>query len=301
MVATHLRSLQALELAIRKGSFSAAANELSITPAALGQRIRTLEDFLDTMLIVRGRKGTRPTQELEAALADLQLAFQSLDRALDALNFQKASAIHIVADIDLADVWLAPRLQKFRETFPKIQFCVNGIGDVPSKVGSPDIRIERGESATGDVFFDDYFVPVTSPDNLWRVGLYDKETEMEGISILHTKARIDQPDWASWAKKFGKRKSGLTRGQRFRNTRLALDATRKAVGFMICGVSLIEDELCEGNLVLPFPSEMGLPAVTPYRLWTRESAASRPQLQKFVDWLRDEGQMTQAFIKEYKA
>lgn len=301
MVATHLRSLQALELAIRKGSFIAAADELSITPAALGQRIKTLEEFLDTELIVRGRKGTRSSQELEEVLSDLQVAFQALDRVTNSLNFQRAYAIHIVADRDLADLWLAPRLHRFRKSYPKIKFCINGTGDVPSKIGSPDIRIERDANAKGEVFIDDYFVPVTAPVNLWRVGLHDKDAEMEGVSLLHVQPRADQPDWPAWSTAFGKRKSGLTRGQKYRNTRLALDATRKTVGFMLCGVSLIEEDLQSGNLVLPFPSKMGLRAETPYRLWTRTPVASRPQLQKFVDWLRDEGQKTQTFINSHNS
>ena len=296
MATTHLRSLQALELAVRKGSLNEAAAELSITPAALGQRIRTLEDFLDTELIVRGRKGTRPSQDLEAVLPDLQMAFLCLNRVTDALNFQKASAIHIVADIDLADHWLMPRLHRFQEAYPKIQFCINGKGDVPSKVGSPDIRIERGPDAKGEAFLTDYFAPVTAPENLWRVGLHDKNTEMEGVSLLHVQARTDQPDWADWSKAFGKRKRGLTRGLNYGNTRLALDATRKTVGFMLCGLALIENDVRDGALVLPFPSDMGIRAPTPYRLWTRGPTTSRPQLQKFVDWLMAEGQKTQAYV-----
>ena len=298
MAATHLRSLQALELAIRKGSLNAAAQELSITPAALGQRIRTLEEFLDTELILRGRKGTRPTQELEAVLTDLQIAFQSLDRATEGLNFQKATAIHIVADADLADLWLAPRLPEFRSLYPRIQFCINGTGDVPSRVGSPDIRIERGANAKGVVIFTDYYVPATAPQNLWRVGLHDKEIEMEGVSLLHVRERTDQPDWASWSKAFGKRKSGLTRGQYYQNSRLALDATRRAVGFMLCGVSLIEADLRDGTLVLPFSPRLGVRAPTPFRLWSRDTAAVRPQLRKFLDWLHSEGQKTQIFIDQ---
>jgi LysR family glycine cleavage system transcriptional activator len=41
---THLKSLQAVELAIRKGSLKEAADVLGITPAAVGQRVRALED-----------------------------------------------------------------------------------------------------------------------------------------------------------------------------------------------------------------------------------------------------------------
>jgi len=296
MTTTHLRALQALDLAIRKGSLSEAAAELSITPAALGQRIRTLEDFLDIDLIVRGRKGTRPTQELENVLADLQTAFLCLERVTDGLHFQKASAIHIVADMDLAALWLAPRLQRFREALPNIQFCINGEGDVPSRVGSPDIRIERDVQSEGEILFEEYYVPVCSPANVWRVGRHDAVDIMEGVALVHVQARANLPSWESWFKKFGTRRSGFERGQKFRNTRLALESTQNAVGFMLCGLSLFEEDLNKGTLVLPFPAKLGIKAAAPYRVRTRKAAAVRPQLQRFVNWLHDEGQKTQAYI-----
>ncbi len=296
MVATHLRALQALELAIRKGSLTEAADELGITPAAVGQRIRSLEEFLDTDLVVRGRKGTRPTPELAEIFVDLQLAFQTLDRVTEALNFQKATAVHIVADLDFADLWLAPRLHAFRQAHPKVLFCINGEGDVPSRVGAPDIRIERGAHTKGDPLFSDFFVPVCDPRNMWRVGHHDAEEEMEGVALLHVQRRDDEPDWEAWFNAFGLRRSGLTRGQRFRNARLALDATRNAVGFMLCGLSLLEEDLRSGALTLPYPASMGLASPCPYRLWARRSAATRPQVDKFLDWLAEEARATQAFI-----
>jgi len=296
MATTHLRALQALELAIRKGSLSEAAAELSITPAALGQRVRTLEDFLDIDLIVRGRKGTRPTQELENVLADLQTAFLCLERVTDGLNFQKASAIHIVADLDLAELWLAPRLQKFRRAQPNIQFCINGEGDVPSRVGSPDIRIERGNQSEGEILFEDHYVPVCNPANMWRVGRHDAVHVFEGVGLVHVHTRAGLPPWESWFQRFGKRRSGLERGQKFRNTKLALEATQNAVGFMLCGLSLLEEDLRQGSLVLPFPAKLGIKAAAPYRVRTRKAAAVRPQLQRFINWLHDEGQKSQAYI-----
>ncbi len=300
MATTHLRSLQALELALRKGSLSEAAAELSITPAALGQRIRTLEDFLDLDLIVRGRKGTRPTQELEDVLDDLQTAFLCLERVTDGLNFQKASAIHIVADLDFAELWLAPRLKAFRAAQPNIQFCINGQGDVPSRVGAPDIRIERDAQSEGEMLFEDVFVPVCNPANLWRIGRHDADYVLEGVGLVHVHGRADLPTWESWCQQFGKRRTGLDRGQKFRNTRLALEATQNAVGFMLCGLSLCEDDLSRGSLVRLFPAKMGIKAAAPYRVWTRKTAAVRPQLQRFVNWLHNEGEKTQAYIARQK-
>ena len=62
--AQHLRALQALELALRYGSIQRAAADLGITSAAAGQRIRALEDYLGTGLLLRGRSGLHPTAAL---------------------------------------------------------------------------------------------------------------------------------------------------------------------------------------------------------------------------------------------
>jgi LysR family glycine cleavage system transcriptional activator len=53
MALSHLKSLQALELALRLGSLRAAGRMLWITPAAVGQRIKALEDHLGVELMVR--------------------------------------------------------------------------------------------------------------------------------------------------------------------------------------------------------------------------------------------------------
>jgi LysR family glycine cleavage system transcriptional activator len=141
---SHLRSLQAIDLALREGSLQAAAARLSISPAALGQRVRALEDYLGTDLLVRGRSGLQPTAALTHAVDDLRDAFDALQRVADALEFARPSEIHVVADADWAELWLAPRLDTFRAQHRGIRFCINGAGDVPLRLGAPDIRIEVG-------------------------------------------------------------------------------------------------------------------------------------------------------------
>ena len=93
MALSHLRSLQALELALRLGSLRAAGRLLWITPAAVGQRIKALEDYLGIDLVVRGRSGLRPTSELSGALEHLRAAFHELDTAATMLNLQRGDEI----------------------------------------------------------------------------------------------------------------------------------------------------------------------------------------------------------------
>ena len=144
---THLNSLRALEMAVREGSLQRAAAKLGITPAAVGQRIRALEKFLDTDLILRGRSGLRPTPALEGALDDLQVAFAALDRVASSLEFQRTAEIHVIADPDWAELWLLPRLSAFRSEHPNILFNINGEGDVPMRLGAAARRIVRARSA----------------------------------------------------------------------------------------------------------------------------------------------------------
>ena len=298
---THLRSLQAIEVAIRAGSLKAAASHLGITSAAVGQRIRTLEDYLGTDLLVRGRSGLHPTPELAAALIDLQTAFEALERVSATLDFQRVSEIHMVADPDWSELWLAPRLPAFREDHPNILFCINGAGDVPMRMGAPDIRVEYGGPEKGEPLYSDYLVPVCSPDNLRRIADYDTEHEMEGMPLLHLeehRSAIDKPGFGTWFETFGTRRTGGDRGQYYKRAEMALEAVRQDVGFLVCGISLIERDLKRGSLVLPYPAEKGLAAPHPFRVWQSQQSQHRPQFQRFMEWLKQEAAATEELIAE---
>jgi len=295
---THLKSLQALELAVRVGSLTAAAVRLGITPAAVGQRIRSLEDYLGTDLLLRGRSGLQPTPELQQALADLRSAFDALERVIETLDFQRVSEIHVVADPDWADLWLAPRLPEFRAKYPNILFCINGDGDVPLRIGSPDLQVFCS-TAPGKALFRDVIVTVTGPDNSRRLADWDAQNEMEGMPLLHLKRQRDDedyPGWVEWFKAFGHREIGNDRGIRYPNARLALEAVRENVGFLVCGLSLMLRDLEEKTIVHPFPISQNIIAPFPYRLKMSANAEKRPQIQRFADWLEFESRETQQKI-----
>jgi len=300
---THLKLLQALELAMRVGSLKAAADHLGITPAAVGQRIRALEDHLGTDLLLRGRSGLQPTPELESAVADLQMAFAALERVTDTLDFQRVSEIQIVADPDWVDLWLAQRLPAFRAAHPNILFCINGSGDVPLRLGTPDVRVNY-DDGPGEPLFTDIFLPVTGPDNLRRIAQLDPDSQMEGMPLLHLKIQrenSDYPGWVAWFQKYGQRASGPDRGVHYRHTRLALEAVRQDVGFLVCGLSLILRDLEQGTIVRPFPVCQHLPAPHPYRFKLRPDVEKRPQVQRFVAWLRNAASETRKDIEKIAA
>jgi LysR family transcriptional regulator, glycine cleavage system transcriptional activator len=305
--ATHLRSLQALEMAVRKGSLNAAAEALGITPAAVGQRIKMLENYLGLDLLVRGRSGIRPTRVLEGAMAHLNAAFREVDTAVQILDFQRVDEIHIVADTDWAELWLKPRLSRFKDVHPNTRFCINGVGDVPLRLGEADCEVWFGEPrdiTTDLVLFRDYLVPVGSPENTIRISKRAKEGRLEGFPLLHLDCYKGDPDaigWPEWIRRHGHRITAPGRGIRYRWITHALEAVYSNAALMVCGLALIEAGRKAEKLSLPFPIAQGAWTGHGYCMRFRESALRRNQAVQFRDWVLEESAATVDWLRRLTA
>lgn len=300
---THLRALQALELAIRKGSLKAAATKLSITPAALGQRIRALEDYLGFDLLVRGRSGIRPTKELEAAVAHLRAGFRELETVTDILDFQRVNEIHITADPDWAELWLKPRLPAFRKDHPSTLFCINGVGEVPVRLGDSDCEVffaEERDEESSETLFHDYLLPVSSPENTRRV-LAQPDVMLEGFPLLHLDCYTADGGgigWPDWIARYGYRETAPGLGIRYRRVTHALEAVYADSGFIVCGLALVQPKLDDGLLEIPFTIEKGEWSNSAYRISFRHGARRRNSIERFRTWLLYEAKETRKVLTE---
>ena len=127
MKRTHLplNGLRVLDAAARHLSFTRAADELAVTPAAVGQQIRALEDTLGLVLFRRTPKGLELTPEGEAGLVELRRGFLSFEESVRAMQSgQSSKALTIAAPRDLTAKWLLPRLQSYRATDPELRFAL---------------------------------------------------------------------------------------------------------------------------------------------------------------------------------
>ena len=125
MKRTHLplNGLRVLDAAARHLSFTRAADELAVTPAAVGQQIRALEDTLGTVLFRRTPKGLELTPEGEAGLADLRAAFLSFEESVRAMQAgQSSKSLTIAAPRDVTEKWLLPKLAAIRAADPELRF-----------------------------------------------------------------------------------------------------------------------------------------------------------------------------------
>lgn len=122
----HVTWLSTFEAAARHGSFAAAADELSLTPAAVSQHIKLLEETLEMKLFKRLPKGVELTDIGQAYAQPVRQSFVDLQTATDRLfQTKKQTTLHVRASISFGVIVLAPRLHEFRALHPEINVVVS--------------------------------------------------------------------------------------------------------------------------------------------------------------------------------
>ena len=127
MKRTHLplNALRVFDAAARHLSFTRAADELAVTPAAVGQQIRALEELLGVVLFRRTAKGLELTDEASAGLEPLRAGFLHFEDAVQAIQAGQSSHVYtIAAPRDFFAAWLAPRLAAFRAANPEARIVL---------------------------------------------------------------------------------------------------------------------------------------------------------------------------------
>lgn len=127
MKRTHLplNALRVFDAAARHLSFTRAADELAVTPAAVGQQIRALEDVLGVVLFRRTSKGLELTPEGAAGLDPLREGFLRFEESVAAMQAGQASDRYTIAcPREFFAEWLGARLARFQAATPGVQYIL---------------------------------------------------------------------------------------------------------------------------------------------------------------------------------
>ena len=144
MKRTHLplNALRVFDAAARHLSFTRAADELAVTPAAVGQQIRALEDVLGVVLFRRTSKGLELTDEAVAGLDPLREGFLHFEEAVQAMQAGQASSNYTIAvPREFYAQWLAPRLATFRAAHPEVRYQLIADEDADFTEANLDVAI----------------------------------------------------------------------------------------------------------------------------------------------------------------
>ncbi|TRC95424.1 LysR family transcriptional regulator [Mesorhizobium sp. WSM4303] len=284
-----LKGLQAFEAAARSGSFAAAAEELSISAAAVSQLIRTVEEQMGRKLFHRVNRRVVLTEAGVEMLPRLTLAFEeigSIARGGDA--FRPRLVISVPPSMAMG--WLSQRLAGFVASHGAVDISLRGDDDpVPFDRELIDIRLSFGphyrEHPTEDIVRDAVY-PVCAPglaatikpDSLVRMPLIHTDWGPTGASF---------PSWRNWFEAAGIEPGrAVQRGLSANSSRAALDLAISGLGVTLAQGIYCAQALEDGRLVRA--NALSIALRQPYCLTIPERSARRDVVAAFRNWLIDE-------------
>ncbi len=293
-----LNALKVFEAAARHLSFTKAAEELHVTPGAVSQQIKALEDFLQTPVFRREKRSLLLTDEAQASLPVLREGFDKLAEAGKILS-AKADTGRLTVSVapSFASKWLVPRLDVFQEAHPDIDVWVSAdMNVVDFAVEDVDLAIRYGAGRYQGLIVDhlmaEKIVPVCSPQLLTGDNPLKSPADLIHHTLLHDSTDKDEscPTWPMWLKAAGVCHKQGARGLKFNQSSLVIEAAVAGKGVALAKAALALADLEAGRLVIPF--DLTTPTDFAYYIVHPPSKSSSPAVKAFKTWLMDEAAST---------
>ncbi|MFH7587511.1 LysR substrate-binding domain-containing protein [Oceanimonas smirnovii] len=290
-----LSNIMAFETAAKTGSLAGAADILCLTPAAVSQQIRQLEDQLGVKLFVRSKHGVELTEAGTSYLTFTQEAFESLRMGQQSLaRYQGEQALTITALPTLASRWLMPNLNIWMAQHSNIQLRVQGThSQIDFGTDPTDFYLSFGDEHYGDQhcieLFRDRVMAVCSPSILpgnWQSGTLNVLADFPMIHVDWGRDGRFLPNWSEWLQAAGLTQQAPNNGPSFNLSSMAIDAALYGSGLLLGQRAFIREELADGRLVTL--SEVTLPLNKAYYLVYPERVMDKPGARELVEWLREQ-------------
>lgn len=288
-----LNALRAFEAAGRHLSFSRAAEELSVTPAAVSHQVIALEKYLGARLFRRHPRGLLLTEVGQRALPGVSTGFDHFAAAVSGLReLDSEQPLRLSVTPSLASRWLVPRLEDFRTRYPGIEVRIDA-GEELADMRRDDIdvglRFGRGNYpgmhveciGTQRVF------PVCSPWLAQGEHPLREPADLRHHTLIHvdwTRGDMTAPNWRDWLKTAGVASRVNHRaGPRFTHHSMSLQAALAGHGVALGSTLLVIDDLAAGRLVTPF--DLALEEENCYYFVCLPESMANPRVQAFREWI----------------
>jgi LysR family glycine cleavage system transcriptional activator len=297
-------ALVAFDAVLRLGSMTAAAEELGITQSAVSHRLRRLEAFVGTELLLRRRAGLAPTPAGTALAEGLGDIFDGMADLRERCRIAASPArLRIGLSAALAQHWLVRRLPDFSRRHPGIEVelvIFTTRAQAEARGGDMDLRIlwvkpeEARNSSTQKLLFREQVFPVCAPSVL-KAPLRSP-AKLADLPLLYKSAESGQGaewEWNTWFRRLGitaKPKPRL----RFEEIGLAIAAALEGAGVALGRSLLVHDALRDGRLVRPLGEAWSLPSAKVHLARWPARLSTDLRLRSFVSWLAEQAERTVA-------
>jgi len=299
-----LNALRAFEAAARLQSFSRAAEELHVTPAAVSHQVKALEELLGVRLFKRLPNGLQLTRAGRSCLPKLRDGFDLLAEAVGQLRNDPPApgALSVEAAPTFAAKWLAPRLHRFVAAHPGVDVQIHAStrlidSSVDAGEAEPtdaDVAIRFGGGSYQEFrvakLFEVSVTPMCGTRLLEGARPLREPADLRDHVLIHDNIGSDdgRPLWQVWLEGAGVKDVDFLRGLRFNHAVLALEAAADGLGIALGMPQVAAFDLASGRLVAPF--EFRLPLSAAYYVATPGDRRDRPEVAAFREWILDEAQ-----------
>ncbi len=289
-----LNALKAFESAGRHLSFTKAAAELNVTPAAVSHHVKALEELLEVPLFRRLTRALHLTDAGQAALPTIGEGFDKLALGVEQMRAHcESGVLTISVSPSFGAKWLVPRLEDFRSRHPDIEIRIDGTDRLVDLArGDADVALRYGAGSYKglqvDWLFSQVNTPVCSPVLLSGEHPLNQPDDLRHHTLLHVDWKDAEASWRMWLLAAGLHDIDPTRGPHFTMENMAVQAALDGHGVALVGDVLVADDLAAGRLVRPFDPSLSTPLKFCYYLLSTKDSAERPKIAAFREWLLEE-------------
>ena len=299
-----LNALKAFDAAARHLNFSRAARELNVTPGAVSQQIRLLEDHAGGPLFVRDGRAVLLTDLGRRLQPVLREGFDQFKKAADLIyGATRRHSLSVSVPPSFAARWLIPRISDFAEARPDIEVWISAdmqLADVAGGRVDVAVRYGRGEypSVRSQPLLEAGVIPVCSPGLVEGIARGIRPSDLVRHTLIHvvTDSEESRPDWTAWFTSKGLDPKGAGGGPRFDQTALAIEAAAHGRGIALAPRAFVASDLASGRLIAPFADGYVATDLAYHTLLRR--AAPREEALAFVTWLRGQASATVTEVDE---
>lgn len=289
-----LNALRAFDAAARNLSFKEAANELSVTPAAISQQIRSLEETLGTELFKRTNRSLILTEQAQLAVPALQEAFGKMEASVSIMteDIQRRD-LKVSVSPSFAAKWLVPRLVSYYAENPNSIIKISAslaLTDFRSE--DIDVAIRYGAGGYHGLFEEELLretvFPVCSPTLAKKI---QKPSDLLNLTFIHDDSfeeDVSAPNWTMWLKAAAVEVVGGQAALHFNTHMMAIEAAVAGHGIVLARSAVAEEDLKAGRLVKPIGE--AVPVDFAHYIVCPEANIKRQHVKTFLEWLRKQAQ-----------
>jgi LysR family transcriptional regulator, glycine cleavage system transcriptional activator len=296
-----LRSLRAFNAAARHLSFTRAADEMGVTPAAISHQIKELEDQIGVALFTRTSRSMVLTREGDILSTAAAESLDTLGRAVKRIKrLENRKVLKVSASPSIAAKWLVPRLDRFLDQAPGAEVRVDvSTTALDFERDDVDIAIRFGQGRypglKSDLLFTDKIFPVCSPRIITKEKPLAQPKDLLRHTLIHLEYEAQGVVWPNW--KMWMLAAGITdfddkRGLHFGQTSLTVQAAIDGHGVALGDSNLVADDIAEGRLVKPFELSLKAPSQFAYHIVSPLDTTQNPLVEAFRQWALSEAKET---------